>query len=151
MPRIPVKNNNNNGVFMECSICLRDGRGFCWVSPSDCHERSNRLFRRFCSMECQRIHAGMIKHFNKKQTGSYYGMIHIMRKETDIENRAITAVFPSLEQYLSRVGMDKTISNYTRDEVVDLIKTIVFAYSNALRALTCNDYPFSIDDDDVPF
>lgn len=112
---------------MLCAICGREGRGFCWLSP----RRSDiqRTFKRFCSMACQEIHQQRFK-------GG-----HVI-DPTHNENAAVVAVLPVLGDYVAKIGMDKPLADYSREQILQLIETVLDGYFAHLRANMPDDVPF---------
>lgn len=118
---------------MICAICGREGRGFCWVAPKGGpHTPSDqRLFKRFCSRPCQDIY------LKRSQAGA-----GTVIDPTHNERTAMAAVLPRLGEFVADVGLDRPLSAYTREEVLQLIDVVLTAYFESLRDLTPDDVPF---------
>lgn len=114
---------------MICAICGREGRGFCWLSPSRVGVK--RQFKRFCSMQCQSLHSKRIK------SGG-----GVVIDPTHNEKAAMESVLPNLGEYVASVGMDKPLSAYSRDEILQMVDVVLTAYFDNLRELTPDDVPF---------
>lgn len=118
---------------MICAICGREGRGFCWLSPKFGQRAANgkRLFKRFCSMQCQSLHARRIK------SGG-----GVVIDPTHNEQTAMELVLPRLGEYVASVGMEKPLSLYSREEILQMIDVVLTAYFDNLRDITPDDVPF---------
>lgn len=118
---------------MICAVCGREGRGFCWVSSREEPRTADgkRLFKRFCSMQCQSLYA---KRF--KAGGG------IVIDPTHNEKAAMEAVLPHLGEYVASVGMDKPLSAYSREEILRMVDVVLTTYFDNLRDLTPEDVPF---------
>jgi len=116
-----------------CAICGREGRGFCWLSPRNGLRAPDGkpLFKRFCSMRCQDIHLQRLK------AGG-----GVVIDPTHNEKAAMEAVLPSLGEYVASIGMDRPLSAYSREEVLQLVDVVLTAYFDNLRELTPDDVPF---------
>lgn len=100
-----------------CSNCLREARGFGFISPplraSDLRNTRYRKF--FCSRNCQEIFSNNFKQ-NK--------MINITKLEKDSIEYALKPV----GEYVAQVGMNRPLADYSREEVLCLIEVAVTAY-----------------------
>ena len=67
---------------------------------------------------------------------------------TQNEKTAMTNVLQPLGNYVASIGMNRALSDYSREEIMRLIHVIVTNYQDQLRILTTNDLPF---EDDIPF
>ena len=114
---------------MLCAICGREGRAFCWVSPP--RTGVKRQFKRFCSMRCQTLYAKRLR------AGG-----GVMIDPTRNEKSAMDAVLPHLGEYVASVGMDKPLSAYRREEILQMVDVVLTAYFDNLRELTPDDVPF---------
>lgn len=61
---------------------------------------------------------------------------------THNEQVAMEAVLPRLGEYVASVGMDRPLSAYTREEVLQLVDVVLTGYFESLRKLTPEDIPF---------
>ncbi len=118
---------------MICAVCGREGRGFCWVSPKRGPRTPDgkRMFKRFCSMQCQSLHARRLK------AGG-----GVVIDPTHNEKVAMEAVLPHLGEYVASLGMDKPLSAYSREEILQMVDVVLTAYFDNLRELTPDDVPF---------
>ena len=118
---------------MICAICGREGRGFCWLSPRNGPRAldGKPLFKRFCSMRCQDIHLQRVKQGDG-----------VVIDPTHNEKAAMEAVLPSLGEYVASIGMDRPLSAYSREEVLQLVDVVLTAYFDNLREITPDDVPF---------
>ncbi len=123
---------------MICAICGREGQGFCWMPPRLSAEP--RLFKRFCSRVCQLIHSDLPEKLKLENT---------MINPTPNELKALKSVLQPLCDYVASIGMDKSLSQYQRSEVIKLIDVVITAYQDKLRELTPDDAPLY--EDDIPF
>ncbi|MES9888710.1 MAG: DUF6511 domain-containing protein, partial [Candidatus Sedimenticola sp. 6PFRAG1] len=81
-----------------------------------------RQFKRFCSMQCQTLHAKRLK------AGG-----GVVIDPTHNEKAAMDAVLPQLGEYVVSVGMDKPLSAYSREEILQLVDVVLTAYFDNLR------------------
>jgi len=58
------------------------------------------------------------------------------------EKSAMEAVLPHLGEYVASVGMDKPLSAYRREEILQMVEVVLTAYFDHLRELTPDDVPF---------
>jgi endogenous inhibitor of DNA gyrase (YacG/DUF329 family) len=118
---------------MICAICGREGRGFCWLAPKDGPRTPDGkpLFKCFCSKRCQDIHRQRLK------AGG-----GVMIDPTRNEKAAMEAVLPRLGEYVASIGMDRPLSDYSREEVLQLVDVVLTAYFDKLREITPDDVPF---------
>jgi endogenous inhibitor of DNA gyrase (YacG/DUF329 family) len=116
-----------------CAICGREGRGFCWVSPRNGPRTPDgkRPFKRFCSMRCMDIHLQRLKEGDG-----------VVIDPTHNEKAAMEAVLPRLGEYVASIGMERSLSAYSRKEVLQLVDVVLTAYFDNLRELTPDDVPF---------
>ncbi|WP_339751857.1 DUF6511 domain-containing protein [uncultured Marinobacter sp.] len=61
---------------------------------------------------------------------------------THNEKAAMEAVLPLLGEYVASVGMDKRLSAYSREEILQMVDVVLTAYFDNLRELTPDDVPF---------
>ncbi len=61
---------------------------------------------------------------------------------THNEKAAMEAVLPLLGEYVASVGMDKPLSAYSREEILQMVDVVLTAYFDNLRELTPDDVPF---------
>lgn len=58
------------------------------------------------------------------------------------ELAAMEAVLPRLGDYVAAIGVERPLSAYTRDEVLQLVDVVLTTYFDSLRELTPDDIPF---------
>ena len=61
---------------------------------------------------------------------------------THNEKAAMEAVLPLLGEYVASVGMDKRLSAYSREEILQMVDVVLTAYFDNVRELTPDDVPF---------
>ncbi len=105
-----------------CSICKRQAHGFGWIKPpfyaSD--PRNRKMIKHFCGVKCQQIFNNLFKENN---------MIDL----TVIEKAAIESALKPVGEYVTEIGMDKPLSNYSREEVLCLIEVALSAYFDFMQ------------------
>ena len=60
----------------------------------------------------------------------------------DFEQQAALSVLSPLADYVVNVGAEKTLSHYSKAEVIGLVDTILKAYHDTLKALYQTEVPF---------
>ncbi len=105
-----------------CAVCKRESHGFGFIQPPlRASNPSNRkMMKHFCSMKCQGIFSN---HFKKNN------MIDI----TKTEKEAIESALKPVGEYVAEIGMDRPLSNYSREEVLCLIEVAVTAYFDFMQ------------------
>ena len=105
-----------------CQICKREAGGFGFIPPplraGDPRNRKQR--KHFCSRNCQEIFYQYFKSNN---------MIDLTKAEKD----SIESALKPLGEYVAEIGMDRPLSNYSREEVLCLIEVAVTAYQDSMR------------------
>lgn len=61
---------------------------------------------------------------------------------THNEKAAMECVLPHLGEYVASVGMDKPLSAYSREEILQMVDVVLTAYFENLGDLTPDDVPF---------
>jgi hypothetical protein len=82
-------------------------------------------------MRCQNLHAKRLK------AGG-----GVVIDPTHNEQTAMEAVLPHLGEYVASLGMDKPLSAYSREEILQMVDVVLTAYFDNLRELTPDDVPF---------
>jgi hypothetical protein len=82
-------------------------------------------------MQCQSLHSKRIK------SGG-----GVVIDPTHNEKAAMESVLPHLGEHVASVGMDKPLSAYSRDEILQMVDVVLTAYFDNLRDLTPDDVPF---------
>ena len=105
-----------------CEICYREAQGFGFIPPplraGDPRNRKQR--KHFCSRNCQEIFYQYFKSNN---------MIDLTKAEKD----SIESALKPVGEYVAEIGMDRPLSNYSREEVLCLIEVAVTAYQDSMR------------------
>ena len=65
------------------------------------------------------------------------------------EVEAMHSVLSPLGDYVATVGMDKPLSAYSKEQVLQMINVVVTHYHQELQKRTANDY--LLEADDIPF
>ena len=68
---------------------------------------------------------------------------------TKNETRAMQSTLQPLGDYVASIGMQRSLADYSQQEVLQLIDVVITSYQNKLQELTPNDAPFN--EDDIPF
>lgn len=105
-----------------CSLCKREARGFGWINPPlyAGDPRNRKLVKYFCSMNCQSIFNNIFK-----QTK----MIDL----TKTEKEAIESTLKPVGEYVAEIGMNKSLAEYSREEVLCLIEVALSAYFDFMQ------------------
>ncbi len=82
-------------------------------------------------MQCQSLHAKRLKAGDG-----------VVIDPTHNEKAAMEAVLPHLGEYVASIGMDKPLSAYSREEILQMVDVVLTAYFDNLRELTPDDVPF---------
>ena len=70
-----------------------------------------------------------------------------MADQTSLEQQAYSAVLPVLAQFVAEIGQDKSLGQYTREEILRLVEISVHEYQKfMLKLLSQGEY-----DEEVPF
>lgn len=104
---------------MRCAVCTRQARGYGWFNPRLPRNDPNRCSHRwvFCSRRCQ----GAFCRLMDKTEGR-------MVDPTELELAAMRACLRPLGEYVSAIGMDRPLADYSRDKVLRLIEVVIDAY-----------------------
>ena len=68
---------------------------------------------------------------------------------TKNETRAMQSTLRPLGDFVTSVGMQRPLADYSQAEVLQLIEVVITSYQKTLQELTPNDAPFN--EDDIPF
>jgi hypothetical protein len=105
-----------------CTLCKRQAHGFEWIKPplyaSDL--RNRKMIKHFCSIKCQQIFNNLFKQTN---------MIDL----TVIEKEAIESALKPVGEYLTEIGINKPLAEYSREEVLCLIEVALSAYFDFMQ------------------
>lgn len=82
-------------------------------------------------MQCQSLHTKRTKLGGR-----------IVINPTQNEKAAMESVLPRLGEYVASVGMDKPLSAYSREQILQMVDVVLTAYFDNLRELTPDDVPF---------
>ncbi len=122
-----------------CAICDRLSRGFGFKSPQHRvnflaaalrpNRSVNHTRQHFCSMQCQDI---------------FYEMVirEIQVNKTDLEIKAEQSVLIPLGDYVAGIGMEKSLAEYSKEQIKELVNTILTSYHTELQRLTQDEIPF---------
>ena len=118
---------------MKCAICFRQARGFGYFNPRLKRGNPHRYTERwqFCSLRCQDAFARLME----KTEGQ-------MIDPSEMELAAMKSCLPPLGEYVASIGMDRPLSAYSREEVLQLVDVVLTAYFDNLRERTPDDVPF---------
>ncbi|CAI8820080.1 DUF6511 domain-containing protein [Methylococcus capsulatus] len=61
---------------------------------------------------------------------------------TPNEKAAMAAVLPRLGDYVASIGMDRPLSAYSREEILQLVDVVLTTYFDHLREHDPDDVPF---------
>lgn len=111
-----------------CPICKRKAGGFAFIAtPLRASDSKNyKLCKFFCSRGCQEIYSN---HFKENK------MIDL----TKAEKNSIESALKPLGEYVAEIGMDRPISDYSREEILCLIEVAVTAYQESMKSLETFD------------
>ena len=108
---------------MKCAICYRKAKGFGWFNPrvprSDPSRHNDKWV--FCSRRCQEA-------FSKLMNKTEGQMID----PSDMEIAAMQSCLAPLGEYVSSIGMQRPLADYSREEVLTLIDVVVSAYQDRM-------------------
>ena len=106
-----------------CALCKRQAGGFGFIPPPlrASYPANRKMMKYFCSRRCQEI-------FSKKYKEN--NMIDLTKNEKE----AIESALKPLGEYVAEIGMDRPLSNYTREEVLCLIEVSVTAYFDFMQS-----------------
>jgi uncharacterized protein DUF6511 len=104
-----------------CAICRRQPRGFGWFDPASSvsDPRRDESRRRFCSLRCLNLFA--------RRAGR-----SAVVDPTELEQAAMAAALGPLGEYVGSIGMDRPLTDYSREEVLTLIEVVVTAFQDHL-------------------
>ncbi len=104
---------------MRCAICYRQARGFGWFNASLLRSHPRRYSDQwvFCSLRCLNSFSTIMK----KTDG-------LMIDASDLERQAMRACLAPLGEYVGSIGMERSLADYSREEVLMLIEVVVTAY-----------------------
>ncbi len=100
-----------------CAVCKRESHGFGFIQPPlrASNPNNRKMMKHFCSMKCQGIFSNNYKENN---------MIDI----TKMEKEAIESALKPVGEYVTEIGMNKPLAEYSREEVLCLIEVALTAY-----------------------
>jgi hypothetical protein len=99
-------------------------------------------------MRCQNLHAERLMSMDARMprvhgwTGAAKIGGGVVIDPTHNEKTAMQAVLPHLGEYVASVGMDKPLSAYSREEILQMVDLVLTAFFDNLRELTPDDVPF---------
>lgn len=110
---------------MICGICSRQAKGYGWFNPrTHCLDpaRYNRKWI-FCSRRCQQVFCTLASNLENP-----------MIDTTEMELSAMHLCLEPLGNYVSVIGMHRSLAEYTRDEILGLIDVVVTNYQENMVA-----------------
>ena len=109
---------------MRCAVCARKAKGFGYFNArlprSDPRRYSDRWV--FCSMRCQSAFCQLMQ-----KTGGH------MIDPSEMELAAMASCLAPLGEYVGSIGMQRSLSDYSKNEVLQLIDVVVTAYQEQMR------------------
>ena len=113
-----------------CSLCKREARGFGWINPplyaGDL--RNRKLVKYFCSMNCQSIFLAIFSQISNNNFEQ-----NTMIDLTKTEKEAIESTLKPVGEYVTEIGMNKSLAEYSREEVLCLIEVALSAYFDFMQ------------------
>ncbi len=108
---------------MTCAICHRKAKGYGWFNPRVPRTDPSRYNDKwvFCSRRCQSAFCNLMTKTEGK-----------MIDPSDMEIAAMQSCLGPLGQYVSVIGMQRPLADYTRDEVLSLIDVVVTVYQDRM-------------------
>jgi hypothetical protein len=110
---------------VRCAVCFRQAKGFGYSDPravlhgSPHTDQQIRVRWVFCSMRCQNAFSRLMD----KTEGH-------MIDPSDMELAAMRACLAPLGEYVGAIGMDRPLSAYSCEEILQLIDVVVTAYQD---------------------
>jgi Family of unknown function (DUF6511) len=108
---------------VKCAVCHRQAKGYGWFNPrvprSDPARHNDKW--NFCSRRCQ----GAFSKLMNKTEGQ-------MIDPSDMEIAAMQCCLKPLGEYVASVGMERPLSDYTREEILTLVDVVVTAYQDRM-------------------
>ena len=107
-----------------CAVCGREARGFGWFNPwmKATDPRQTQQQRWSCSRRCQNAYARQMK---------LRGNVP-MDRPTELEKEAIAETLPALGEYVARLGMERPLAQYSREEILGMVDVIVTVFQQRL-------------------
>ena len=110
---------------MKCAVCSREAKHLGWFNPwlkrSDPNRYSDRWV--FCSMACQNAFS---KIMNKTEGR--------MTDPSEMEVAAMRSCLEPLGRYVGAIGMQRSLAEYSKDDILTLIQVVVTAYQDHMLA-----------------
>ena len=110
---------------MICAVCSREARHLGWFNPrlkrGDPARYSDRWV--FCSMACQNAFS---KIMNKTEGR--------MTDPSEMEVAAMRSCLEPLGRYVGAIGMQRSLAEYSKDDILTLIQVVVTAYQDHMLA-----------------
>ncbi len=109
---------------MRCAVCYRQARGFGYFNARWRYSNAGQEDSwQFCSMRCQHVFSQLMN-----KTEGY------MIDPTEMERAAMRACLKPLGERVAELGIDQTLADYHRDEVLQLIEVVITAYQHHMVA-----------------
>ena len=104
---------------MRCAVCSRQAKGLGYFNPrlrrSDPRRYNDRWV--FCSMPCQNAFSRLMERLTQFQEDAVID-------PSDMELAAMASCLAPLGEYVSSIGMQRPLADYSKDEVLTLIDRI---------------------------
>ena len=65
-----------------------------------------------------------------------------MTDPTDLEKEAMAAALRPLGEYVGSIGMQRSLADYSKHEVLTMVEVVITAYQNYMVNANPNDIPF---------
>ena len=122
-----------------CAICCRVSRGFGFKRPE------KRVDYLGCRVVTPLSLDNRVKHFCSKECQDIFYELTIRGKcvnKRDIEIQAEQSVLGPLGDYVAAIGLQRPLSDYSKEQITGLVSTILAHYHTTLQALTKDEIPF---------
>ena len=108
---------------MTCAICYRKAKGYGWFNPRTPISELGRFNDKwmFCSRRCQDAFSNLMT----KPEGQ-------MIDPSDMEIAAMQSCLAPLGEYVSFIGIQRPLADYSRDEVLGLIDVVITNYQERM-------------------
>ena len=111
---------------MPCAICGRQAKGFLWQAPKT-RDHGPREIRRFCSFRCQSLHANLQSTQEQRLRWPQEAEVPMI-DATETEKDAMAAALRPLGDYVTSLGLERPLAEYSREEILLLIEIVVDAF-----------------------
>jgi hypothetical protein len=106
---------------LKCAVCSREAKHLGWFNPRLKRSDPNRYSDRwvFCSMRCQNAFSQIMNKTEGRMTDP-----------SEMEVAAMRSCLEPLGRYVGAIGMQRTLAEYSREEILSLIEVVVTAYQD---------------------